>query len=271
MHERLKKEAPILTRRNVDIMTNAAIRLAIDLNANAVGLMKIGHLDEGIQQIKSALTLLYSQGVLFMAHLEGAASLPFKLISTNRLLSKDIRIPAYRSVSIASSLSYPIVSAPDSLFTLYPRAFEIRKGHAHHMDATKISLVLLYNLAVAGHIKVCAFLETNPYVNRRPLLAAVLHLYENVSVSAHGLLVGSYDFQEMLCLLIATANNVGCCYDALGEFPKFRESITLTLDLLSLSSDETFPIPQEDMDIFLSSTLIFLESRGQGLCNAPAA
>jgi hypothetical protein len=147
----------------------------------------------------------------------------------------------------------------------------LTSARARRTATSNISLVLLYNPAVVAHIKVCAFLEANPQTDRRPLLAAVIQLYENAAIASQGSLVGSHDFQEMLCLLVATANNLGFCYDALGEIPKFGESITLTLDLLSLTSDERYPIPQVDMDIFLSSTITFLESRGRDLCNAPAA
>jgi hypothetical protein len=260
-------------------MTNAAVGIAIELNAYAVELLKVGYLDEGIQNIKSALAVLHSQGALFdqngvlVAHLGSLAPLPEESLSTSKpFQAKDTRFSSYHSVPIASQISHPGGgSTSDNLFTLYPRAFDIQKSHAHCFGASNVSLVLLYNLAVVAHIKACAFLEANPQTDRRPLLAVVIQLYENVAIASQGSLVGSHDFQEMLCLLIATANNIGFCYDVLGEFSKFRESITLTLDLLSLSSDERYPIPRADMDIFLSSTLIFLESRGRDLCNAPAA
>ena len=91
-----------------------------------------------------------------------------------------------------------------------------------------------------------------------------------------GIAMGHEGMRSSLASREAIADTVeltirGHCYDALNEFPKFRESMGLVLDLLSLSSDDLYPISDEDMDIFLSSTLIFLESPGRDLCNAPAA
>jgi hypothetical protein len=260
-------------------MPTTAVRVAIDLNAYAVELLEVGYLDEGIQNIRSALALLHWQGAFFdqkgvmVAQLGDAASLSEEWLSaTWPFQARDTMIPSYHSFPIASQTSQPEGgSKSDNLFTLFPRAFTIKKSHAHYFGASNLSLVLLYNLAVAAHIKVCDFLDLKPQTDPRPLLSAVIKLYENVASASEGSFFGSHDLQEMLCLLIATANNIGFCYDALGDFSKFRESMTLTLAFLSLSNDEMYPIPQADMEIFLSSTLTFIESRGRDLCSAPAA
>ncbi|CAB9497340.1 expressed unknown protein [Seminavis robusta] len=255
-------------------MTSSLLNFPTDLNTYATELLKQGHTDAGIEGIHSALASLQARCPLFLQ--QSAYEHPFQHLQqpmSQKVPTRDIQSMAYYSVPIASELASPTGGSilSDNLFTLYPRAFAIRRSHSCQFGPSKTFLVLLYNLAVAVHVKALNFLETHPETDPRPLLAVVVQLYENVTIVGQENLVEAHDFQEMLCLLIATANNMGHCYDALNEFPKFRESMSLTLDLLSLSSDELYPISNEDMDVFLSSTLIFLESPGRDLCNAPAA
>jgi len=213
--------------------------------------------------------------------------------------------PCYRSVPVGTR--YEPFFGTDNIFAFYPSAFQMatHKGktqgslqasagslydHLLHeigapppsslhcpppgatqLSLPKVFLILLYNLALAVHLKALAYLNSpfGKHVHPRPVLSAVAQQYSNVLKAAQESL-SEEDVPEMLCLLLATCNNMGHASSSLMEFPTTRECLALTVHFMALSRDHQYPIPEADLQLFSASTCIYLEANGD-LTIAPAA
>ncbi|CAB9497342.1 expressed unknown protein [Seminavis robusta] len=174
----------------------------------------------------------------------------------------------YTSVSIESPLTNQIVkkATPENVFSFYPRMFHVTcKGRADPMELMKITMIVMFNEALARHAIALMYLSQCK-VNPEKHLTRVLGLYQKIMVLAQSCFQYS-DVREMLCVLVAATNNYGHISSQLLLFNETRESINHIIQLLALSNEHSF-LP-DDVRLFFESVCIFLE--GRTLRNAPAA
>jgi hypothetical protein len=173
---------------------------------------------------------------------------------------KDAIIPDDDILSLPALESVPIQpltwESPRNLFGFYPRAFKLSALPENEADYTRPLVVLLYNLALSHHSQ-----------QDQGSLRQAGRLYQ----SAMDIMCNSWsqhDFEELQCLLLAVANNLGHIHSHLMNFHETRNCLHLVLDLISYPSDE-FQVPEEDYKLFYDSVYAFLDA--PELCIAPAA
>ena len=199
------------------------------------------------------------------------------------------QLPDYFSVCVVSPddcASKPLFSTEGQIFTFYNRMYEITKtDFVHHLGVPKTFVLLLFNFAMAHHIHAANDVTRHFFthnasnnqaapsssVSRKFRLSTILEMYQSVSIAARSTL-SIEEVKDVLCVIMAAANNTGHLHSYLQEFDKVKSSLTLQLQLMGLLSLEGpigCAIPKIDHAILLSSVYVFLE--GPGLSNSPAA
>lgn len=232
------------------------------MNAHALALIQTGRCEEGIRCIKEALALL-------QPHLDSCTpEVPPPAPQHNRQRP-------YYSVSVLSEaqVQQSILLSCDNVFHFYPRMFNITEYNADKFGASKLFVLLLFNLAIAHHVHAallhqkCGPIREETVASRQMRLTTILKMYQSVILatrtSLHPDEVGS-----LLCILIAAANNAGHLNACLQNFQEMQSSLNLEMQLLGLSYGPV-AIPQEDYDLFFGSIFLFVE--GPGLILSPAA
>ena len=150
-------------------------------------------------------------------------------------------------------------------FAFFDRLYHINNENARKMGLMKVYVILLFNRAVCQHVNAMVFLSKNNIIPD-VLLGKVLCLYERVFEVVRTSFYRQ-DLREMLCLLVAAANNSGHISSKLMLFTETRQCIARVMHLLAVSDESAFET--EDLQVLFWSTCIFLE--GRNLRNAPAA
>jgi hypothetical protein len=241
-------------------MMRSRFQDSIVLNAHALALIQSNQCEEAIAGLKEALSLL-------QPHLDNC---------THEDPYWDSPKRPYYSVPVLSeeNLQKSILLSSDNVFNFYPRMFNIVEYDANKFGASKVFVLLLFNLAIAHHVHAVLLHQTDSpscpeetAYSRQFRLTTILKMYQSVILatrtSLHPEEVGS-----LLCILIAAANNAGHLNACLHNFKEMQSSLDLEMQLLGLSYGPC-AIPEQDYEIFFSSIYVFLE--GPGLCLPPAA
>jgi hypothetical protein len=250
----------------------------LDLNSQAIVCMKEGRVVESSLILRNALETLegcflpqprdyvcprvHSRNVQALYH--GVPSICSMAVMSNPSGRGGC---SYTSVSIERQWTRNIAKvSPDNVFSFYPRMFDITcKGYIDSMELMKINMIIMFNEAISRHAITLMYLslyEVNPDIHLR----SVLNLYQKIVVRAQRCFQYN-DVHEMLCVLVAAANNYGHIASQLLLFDETRDSISNMIHLLAISDKNSFL--HDDVRLFFESVCIFLE--GRNLCNAPAA
>jgi len=266
-------------------------------NSKAIHQLRAGECLEAIESIKQAfmaLQPLFKQPVVPDIHMDdgGEDNGPSCDASARQSPTKDITNQGQQQPQQTSFSPYPLYPPPrmyysvpimeddmvqasplfssdNNVFAFYPRMFEISETDGHKFGLSKAFVLLVYNFAMAHHVHGSYHHLANEEATatRQARLVALLQMYQSVIVAARGTL-SPEEIGEMLCVIVASANNSGHLHGFLQDFQEVRNSLALQMDLLKLSYGPC-SLPPVDFALLFSSIFVFLE--GPGLSIPPAA
>jgi hypothetical protein len=251
----------------------------LDLNTQAIVCMKEGRVVESslilrtaLEKLEGCFAPLPQYCVCPRVHARNVQA-PYHGAVTDSGVGTYVLSPSgrggcsYISVSIERQWTKNIAKiSPDNVFSFYPRAFDITcHGDIDAMELMKITMIIMFNEAVSRHAVTLMYLSLHK-VHPDIHLRSVLSLYQKIVVHAQRCFQYN-DVHEMLCVLVAAANNYGHIASQLLLFDETRDSISNMINLLAISDGNSFL--HDDVRLFFESVCIFLE--GHNLCNAPAA
>ena len=223
--------------------------MLVEMNSYAVAGMQLGKYDDAIRFFKEALQ-----------RMQGVSEAEFEQDKTADVVASILSIPILTECQCETIK----MQSPSNLFTFYPRAFQLAYSRPEDATFPQILVTLLYNLALATHVK-CI---DNPARTTPRYQNSVLKLYQHGMNLARAFLTPQDT--SILCVQLALANNLGFFYSELGHFQETRESVRELVQLLHQTSQNM--ISPEDFGIFFESACIHMDHGAQHLlCLAPAA